>query len=159
MLGRRWSFATDDVPILGFFPTMLHGLWAMVLIIVWIVFGKHQDCYDHTTYTVVLAGLLTTFTMFFIIGCWAIYEGLKGVFRLASPDDKKLRLSLCCSSAVQPCFSDEDNRDLDTWERICRQQLHPLKAVQSIKNIRLSSCMCTMQAPCSRRGSAGGCPT
>ena len=78
MLGRRWSFATDDVPLLGFFPTLFHGLWALVLAIVWIVFGKHRDCYDGTTFTVVLAGLFTTFTMFFIIGCWTIYEGLKG---------------------------------------------------------------------------------
>ena len=100
MLGRRWSFATDDVPMLGFFPTMFHGLWAMVLIIICIVFAKRQDCYDHTTYTVVLAGLLTTFTMFFIIGCWAIYEGLKGMFRLVFPYDKPHRLSLC--SAIQP---------------------------------------------------------
>lgn len=79
MLGRRWSFATDDVPMLGLFPTMLHGFWALVLIIVWIIFGKHQDCYDNTTYTVVLAGLLSTFTMFFAIGCWTIHEGLKGM--------------------------------------------------------------------------------
>ncbi len=80
MLGRRWSFATDDVPLLGFFPTLFHGLWALVLVIMWIVFGKHHDCYDGTTYTVVLAGLLTTFTMFTIVGCWGIYEGLKGKF-------------------------------------------------------------------------------
>ena len=78
MLGRRWSFATDDVPLLGFFPTLFHGLWALVLMIIWIVFGKHRDCYDGTPFTVVLAGLFTTFTMFFAIGCWATYEGLKG---------------------------------------------------------------------------------
>ena len=78
MLGRRWSFATDDVPLMGFFPTMFHGLWALILVAIWIVFGKHRDCYDGTPFTVVLAGLFTTFTMFFIIGCWATYEGLKG---------------------------------------------------------------------------------
>ncbi len=79
MLGRRWSFATDDVPLMGFVPTMFHGLWALVLMIIWIVFGKHRDCYDGTRpFTVVLAGLVTTFTMFFIVGCWATYEGLKG---------------------------------------------------------------------------------
>ncbi|CAK0786854.1 hypothetical protein CVIRNUC_010068 [Coccomyxa viridis] len=78
MLGRRWSFATDDVPMLGFFPTLFHGLWALVLVIIWIVFGKHRDCYDGTTYTVVLAGLLATFTLFTAVGCWTIYEGLKG---------------------------------------------------------------------------------
>ena len=78
MLGRRWSFATDDVPLMGFFPTMFHGLWALILMVIWIVFGKHRDCYDGTPFTVVLAGLFITFTMFFIIGCWATYEGLKG---------------------------------------------------------------------------------
>ena len=78
MLGRRWSFATDDVPMLGFFPTLFHGLWALVLVIIWVVFGKHRDCYDGTTYTVVLAGLLATFTLFTAVGCWTIYEGLKG---------------------------------------------------------------------------------
>ena len=78
MLGRRWSFATDDVPLLGFFPTLFHGLWALILAIIWIVFGKHRDCYDGTTYTVVLAGLLATFTVFTVVGCWTIYEGLKG---------------------------------------------------------------------------------
>ena len=82
MLGRRWSFATDDVPMLGFFPTLFHGLWALVLVIIWIVFGKHRDCYDGTTYTVVLAGLLATFTLFTAVGCWTIYEGLKGALPL-----------------------------------------------------------------------------
>ena len=84
MLGRRWSFATDDVPMLGFFPTLFHGLWALVLVIIWIVFGKHRDCYDGTTYTVVLAGLLATFTLFTAVGCWTIYEGLKGALPLLS---------------------------------------------------------------------------
>lgn len=78
MLGRRWSFATDDFPLLGFFPTLFHGLWALVLMVIWIVFGKHRDCYDGTPFTAVLAGLFTTFTLFFLIGCWATYEGLKG---------------------------------------------------------------------------------
>ena len=82
MLGRRWSFATDDVPMLGFFPTLFHGLWALVLVIIWIIFGKHRDCYDGTTYTVVLAGLLATFTLFTSEGCWTIYEGLKGALLL-----------------------------------------------------------------------------
>ena len=75
MLGRRWSFATDDVPLLGFFPTLFHGLWALVLMIIWIVFGKHRDCYDGTPFTVVLAGLFTTFTMFFVIGCLGYVRG------------------------------------------------------------------------------------
>ena len=78
MLGRRWSFATDDVPILGFIPTLFHGAWAIVLLITWLIIGRPKSCYEGRGYSVVLGGLFGTFVLFFLLGCWAIYEGLKG---------------------------------------------------------------------------------
>lgn len=78
MLGRRWSFATDDVPILGFIPTMFHGAWAVALLIIWLIIGRPKSCYEGRAYSVVLGGLFSTFVLFFVLGCWSMYEGLKG---------------------------------------------------------------------------------
>ena len=78
MLGRRWSFATDDVPMLGFVPTMFHGAWAVALLVTWVVIGRPKSCTEGRGYSVIFGGLFSTFVLFFILGCWAMYEGLKG---------------------------------------------------------------------------------
>lgn len=70
--------ATDDVPMLGALPTLFHGIWAVALLVIWGVLGSPHSCEGERAYTVVLAGLFTTFLLFFVLGCWAIYEGLKG---------------------------------------------------------------------------------
>lgn len=79
MLGRRWSFATDDCPILLFVPVLLQGAWAIALLVCWIVIDSHkEECYKEAAYQIVLTALFSTFTVFFFLGCWTIYEGLKG---------------------------------------------------------------------------------
>lgn len=79
MLGRRWSFATDDCPILLFVPVVLQGAWAVALLVSWIVIDSHhEECYKGAAYQTVLTALFSTFTVFFLLGCWTIYEGLKG---------------------------------------------------------------------------------
>lgn len=40
MLKRRWSIATDDVPVLSLFPTLFHGVWTVALGVGWIVLGR-----------------------------------------------------------------------------------------------------------------------
>ena len=70
--------ATDEVPMLGALPTLFHGIWAVALLVIWVVLGSPHSCEGEKAYTVVLAGLFTTFLLFFVLGCWAIYEGLKG---------------------------------------------------------------------------------
>ena len=40
MLNRRWSIATDDVPVLSLFPTLFHGVWTVALGVGWIVLGR-----------------------------------------------------------------------------------------------------------------------
>ena len=40
MLNRRWSIATDDVPVLSLFPTLFHGVWTIALGVGWIVLGR-----------------------------------------------------------------------------------------------------------------------
>lgn len=80
MLGRRWSFATDDCPFLLFVPTFFHGAWAIVLLVSWIVIGRPKSCDNRAAYDVVLGGLFSTFVLFFLLGCWTMYEGLKGTF-------------------------------------------------------------------------------
>lgn len=79
MLGRRWSFATDDCPILLFTPVVLQGAWAIAVMVCWIVIDRpHRKCYEGAAYQIVLTGLFSTFAVFFILGSWTIYEGLKG---------------------------------------------------------------------------------
>lgn len=40
MLNRRWSIATDDVPVLSLFPTLFHGVWTVALGVGWVVLGR-----------------------------------------------------------------------------------------------------------------------
>lgn len=75
----RWSIATDDVPVLAVFPTMFHGVWSIALGVGWIVLGRPDGCPEGAGYSVVVAGLFFCFLASFLLGCWLIYEGLKGV--------------------------------------------------------------------------------
>ncbi len=134
MLGRRWSFATDDVPILGFVPTLFHGGWAIALLVTWIIIGKPTSCYEGRGYSVVLGGLFGTFVLFFVLGCWAIYEGLKG-----DPTSNPLLSAVCpaCTGKVNTCAH------------------APLWWMQRL----MVGCPCPAQVPYSRPGSGPGCPT
>ncbi len=78
MLGRRWSVATDDVPVLAVVPTLFHGIWACGLGIGWCVLGRPDGCHEGAGYSVVVAGLFFCFTANFVLGAWLCYEGLKG---------------------------------------------------------------------------------
>ncbi|KAK9826366.1 hypothetical protein WJX81_002936 [Elliptochloris bilobata] len=78
MLKRRWSTATDDVPVLAFFPTLFHGVWTTALGVGWIVLGRPDGCTEGAGYSFVIAGLFFCFLASFLLGCWLIYEGLKG---------------------------------------------------------------------------------
>jgi len=78
MLGRRWSVATDDVPVLAVVPTLCHGIWACGLGIGWCVLGRPDGCHEGAGYSVVVAGLFFCFTANFVLGSWLCYEGLKG---------------------------------------------------------------------------------
>ncbi|CAL8465267.1 g4802 [Coccomyxa elongata] len=45
----------------------------------WIVIDRpHLKCYEGAAYQIVLTGIFSTFSIFFILGSWTIYEGLKG---------------------------------------------------------------------------------
>ena len=97
MLGRRWSVATDDVPMLAVVPTLCHGIWACGLGIGWCVLGRPDGCHEGAGYSVVVAGLFFCFTANFVLGSWLCYEGLKG-----APAARARPTSYCVVGRKQP---------------------------------------------------------
>ena len=35
VFGRRWSIASDDVPVLAVVPTVFHAAWSVALLVLW----------------------------------------------------------------------------------------------------------------------------
>eukprot|EP00884_Botryococcus_braunii_P013119 jgi/Botrbrau1/21808/Bobra.0190s0028.1 len=79
LFGRRWAIASDDIPALALPPTVLHGLWIIIIVVMWVFLEDPWNlCGPSVRYIVIFAGISSSCTLQFLLGCWMMWEGLKG---------------------------------------------------------------------------------
>ncbi|GMH42663.1 hypothetical protein BSKO_10582 [Bryopsis sp. KO-2023] len=76
--GRKWFFASDDLPFLAFWGAFFHGIWAVILVLA-AREERPSGCDDaNTRVSIFLFGLIASFVTSLVMDIFFIFIGLRG---------------------------------------------------------------------------------